>query len=732
TNFGATAAVPNAGSGVLITGGATFNEIIPSVRVEWKYFDHPTEEGVKVKYVWGDHVAQDVVSGNLGAGVTIEGTGTSGNSVLGTLIGVGYSSGNMIGLGNHGPGILVRDGASGNLINQTAPQLIIHEPEELEDFDFETVTRRSVIVANGTTLAPRAGIEITGAGTSDNQVYNSFIGTNELGATNLGNTGDGVLITASASGNQLGDDGAGNTIAKNGARGVAIRGLNQGISAWSLDEDDYLHLTLAALDGIEVDGTYAISGLTFYDQQLNSQAVTTATVVSINGNTIETDVLVTLTGTLTANLGAAYVVMEGANENTVRDNWIGTNQEESDLGNAGDGLLVTGSGALNWLTDNRIFFNGGHGVALAAGANQNIVGTKIENEVTLGAANDIFDNDGNGVLITGSTNNVLRDNTIHHNAASGVAHSGSGSRFNVVVGGEISANEQNGVVFTDGAEGNAVIGSDILNNDAHGVLIANGAEGNGVGVSIDLEGGDDGLPIATDPTSANTITGNEGNQVRITGENTKFNFVAGYNEIEAVANQDAIVIDGAVANVIGNGGEGELAAGGFVVGSNPTDYQNGNVIVYGAGDYGVAIYEGSNGAEGNAILGNAFLGDLQDAIFIDGYSGVVPPTIDDVTVTGSGPFDLDIGTTVAGASTTHHVRVDYDLVNPNDFRETHVLGSMIFTTSAAETFTVSGVDADDSDLDGWYVTATATYDLQDDNELRIESVTSTMEVYVIT
>ncbi|MBX9792080.1 MAG: hypothetical protein K2Y37_24415 [Pirellulales bacterium] len=55
---------------------------------------------------------------------------------------------------------------------------------------------------------------------------------------------------------------------------------------------------------------------------------------------------------------------------------------------------------------------------------------------------------------------------------------------------------------------------------------------------------------------------------------------------------------------------------------------------------------------------------------------------------------------------------------------------MIFTTSAAETFTVSGVDADDSDLDGWYLTATATYKLQGDGDLVRGSVTSRLSTPV--
>ncbi|MGE0535191.1 MAG: right-handed parallel beta-helix repeat-containing protein [Pirellulales bacterium] len=838
TNLGGTAALGNVEDGILITGGSASNQIAPrGARVEQRItYDSGTvtEQGA----TWGDVITPLIISANGGAGITVEGTDTDNNTVIGAMIGAGFNSGAMIGMGNTGPGVLIRDSASENLLDEVLLG-VLHEPEDIEDPpQFATVTLKNVIVANGTTSAPRAGIEIIGADTTGNQVLSSLIGTNELGALDLGNTGDGVLITASASGNLIGEVGGGNTIARNGTAstatyaGVAIKGtattdnvvaanaieLNHGdgvfineafgnqvlantidqnashgveivgtahdntigdvgssdgntitlsggngvylhgnslaITGWGIDEFGDLTLELDQLDGVYVGQELTISGFGLLDGDLTPIIITTATVVSINvsTSTIVTDVEVPLDAEGDA---AGVVLVDSPKNNTVRGNWIGTDAGESDLGNADNGVLLSAAQFIT-VAGNHIRDNEHHGVKLDQGAASNVIGgtsASDENEIMHNGAaggsgwagvlieqaaqsnqvqdNTIAENTGDGVRITGAGANTIVGADILDNTGSGVVIGGSGSRLNVVDTATIDGNDANGVLFTDGAEGNAVVGSDILNNKAHGVLITNGAEGNGVGVSINLDGAE-GVPIATDPTAANSIRGNEGNQVRMSSANTKFNFVAGYNDIEAVANQDAIVIDGAVANVIGNGGEGQDPEGVYVVGSNTPAYQNGNRIDYGAGDYGVAIYEGSNGAEGNAILGNAFVGDPNNAIFIDGYSGVVPPTIDDVSVTGSGPFDLEVETTVAGASSTNHVRVDYYLVNPSNPLETHVLGSMIFTSSAADTFTVTGVDADDTDLDGWYVTATATYDIQGDDQLRIGSVSSTMDVYEIT
>jgi hypothetical protein len=526
-----------------------------------------------------------------------------------------------------------------------------------------------------------------------------------------------VLVTASASQNLIGDAGAGNTIAKNGRSGVAIRGKNQVIEGWDVDGNGYLLLTLASLDGIEANKTYNVRGFALYDEEENAQAVESVTVVSIDvpNLTIQTNVLVTLTGTLDADFSeASYVEIAKPKLNVVAGNWIGTDAGESDLGNLGDGVLVTASAAENWVTTNEISFNGGHGVALTAGALKNDVGIRVVNNITSGGANTVTYNALNGVLISGSAENSVWDNLIAHNVQHGVE-----------------------IRDTKNTRKNSVLGNTITQNSGYGVLIANGAEGNGIGVHIGESPAPYQRPIAIDATAGNTITGNEGGfQVRIEGSSaarTQYNFVSGYNEIEGYDGASAVSIDGGEGNVVGNGGEGQNPGGDYIVGDNPLAYQNGNVIAYdGENAYGVEI--SGDGGEGNAVIGNAFVGDLDNAILIEGYTGIDRPTIDGVTVGGAaGEFALDIEATVALASSTSHVRVDYYLVNPNDFTETYVLGSHIFDSDQPwiEPFDVE-VDPSFDNLEGWYVTATATYKLQGNDNLSAGSITSTLAVYPIT
>jgi hypothetical protein len=68
------------------------------------------------------------------------------------------------------------------------------------------------------------GVQIDGSGATGNKIEGNFIGTNASGTQDLGNTGDGVLISAGASNNTIGRtaSGAGNAISGNGDEGVSI------------------------------------------------------------------------------------------------------------------------------------------------------------------------------------------------------------------------------------------------------------------------------------------------------------------------------------------------------------------------------------------------------------------------------------------------------------------------------------------------------------------------------
>ena len=110
--------------------------------------------------------AGNVVSGNTGAGVLIDGAGNGGNAVLGNLIGT--NPGQTAAIGN---GVGVRINASSN---NTIGQSVGNQPN---------------VIAGSV----GAGVLIEGTTSITNLVEGNSIGTDgTTGTLNLGNAGDGV------------------------------------------------------------------------------------------------------------------------------------------------------------------------------------------------------------------------------------------------------------------------------------------------------------------------------------------------------------------------------------------------------------------------------------------------------------------------------------------------------------------------------------------------------------
>jgi titin len=138
----------------------------------------------------------NVIGGCNGPGVEIKDPGTSGNLVLGNLIGTNkYGTAR---LGN-GAGVVIREQATGNTIGGT------------------TAGSANVISGN------RVGVEIKDIGTSHNVVLGNLIGTDRSGTLPLGNTTVGVRLRSGASSNTIGGTapGSANIIAFN-AKGIVI------------------------------------------------------------------------------------------------------------------------------------------------------------------------------------------------------------------------------------------------------------------------------------------------------------------------------------------------------------------------------------------------------------------------------------------------------------------------------------------------------------------------------
>jgi titin len=143
--------------------------------------------------------AANLISGNIGNGVRVETSGTTGNLIQGNLVGTDVTG--TIALGNGSDGVdsavLIDAGASNNTIGGTA------------------AGTGNVVSGNYFN-----GVRIRDS--SNNVIQGNFIGTDVTGTQPLGNAASGAAISGNASGNVIGGPGGGNTIAFNGTDGVLV------------------------------------------------------------------------------------------------------------------------------------------------------------------------------------------------------------------------------------------------------------------------------------------------------------------------------------------------------------------------------------------------------------------------------------------------------------------------------------------------------------------------------
>lgn len=174
TDASGSVSVPNGMEGVWIAPGAENNVVGGSTLSE-----------------------RNVISGNRLFGVSISGSGATGNVVKGNYIGVDATGGTR--LANR-YGLVIADGAQNNTVGGTAPG------------------ERNVISGNG------GGVLIRRSETSGNVVIGNYIGTDAAGSQPLANA-YGIWIMDGAQSNVIGGlrPGEGNLIAENGT-GVVVEG----------------------------------------------------------------------------------------------------------------------------------------------------------------------------------------------------------------------------------------------------------------------------------------------------------------------------------------------------------------------------------------------------------------------------------------------------------------------------------------------------------------------------
>jgi parallel beta-helix repeat protein len=412
--------------------------------------------------------AQNVISGNTGAGVRITSDGThaaTGNLIAGNFIGINAAG--TTALGNTLAGVAIID-VSNTTVGGTSS------------------AARNVISGNadGVLIGTSAL-----AAPMNNLVEGNFIGTDSSGTAAVGNTSVGVQISA-GSANTVGGaaSGVGNVIAAN-ATGVSLdTGPFPSIATTG-------NLIAGNFIGTDVTGTKALGntvrGIRIQDVSANTVGGTSTAARNV----------------ISANQGEGIIVestgVAPATGNLIEGNFIGTDATGlQPLGNALGGISLvnassntiggTTAAAANLISGNGTSTQFEPGVALSVvsgGITQNnviegnLIGTDKTGLAPIGGSTS--QSNFEGVLITNATSNTVggtatgAGNTIAFNKGPGVnivATTGSTGGTNQVLGNAITSNAGAGVYVQSpvGASLQTLIDHNtITKNTQNGVLILN-------------------------------------------------------------------------------------------------------------------------------------------------------------------------------------------------------------------------------------------------------------------
>jgi hypothetical protein len=534
-----------------------------------------------------------------------------------------------------------------------------------------------------------AGIELSGAGATNDNIAGNFIGTTAVGTAARGD-GTGVLLDSGASGNVVGgtSPAARNLISGNTANGISVAtaATANSIQGNYIGTDATGTVALPNRNGILIDATNTmvggpgagnlISGNTF------SGVLAGESGAVIQGNAIGVDVTgtrslenstgITVGSGTSALIGGTApgsrnlisgnpnfgVFLNGASRTTVQGNYIGTD--------------LTGTVAL---------FNG-TGVSLIGGTGNLIGGTAP------GAGNVIVARDGHASvdLSNGSTGNLIQGNKLGTDATGthilgnlyGVfATTNSGD--NVIGGTEagagnlISGSRVAGIGLFNGSGGTRIQGNQIGTDITGTVALANDT-----GLII---GGGSNLIGGTDPGAGNLISGNT---------TTGLNLGAIFNLVEG----NRIGTDAAGTHALANG-IGILAgtANQIIGGTEPGA---GNLI---SGNTGAGIQVNNSGFN-IVVQGNLIGTDVTGTRALGNGTGVEIPFGPNNLIGGTAPETRNVisgnrGAGVLIGSSGNKVQGNYI---GTDVTGTLALGNQNGVTITANDNTVGGSDASAGNL----------------------------------
>ncbi len=405
----------------------------------------------------GNRLLDNLICGNRGDGVLLEGVEAVGNLLLRNAIGVTPGG---IPAGNGGHGVRLAGGAHGNLVGRTRADA-------------------NVLGANG-----GDGVRVEGTTTRDNLVQGNFIGTDRTGRAGLGNAGCGVRVQGGAENRVGGAAAEGNVVAGNAQGGICLEA-----GAWNNE-------VLGNLVGT------SLSGLT----ALPNQGPGILLEGGANSNTVQGNLA-------SGNLGpGVHLRGAGTDANLILGNRVGVNAVgAAPLPNGEAGILVEGGAAYNLIgrvaegEANQVSGNAGPGLWLRGAGTQgnvvagNLVGTDFGGFQPVGNAEE-------GIRLSdGARENLVLANLVAANGGDGVRLAGEGTTGNWVAANQVGwdqamagplPNGGHGVHILDGAAGNRI-------GEHAGALAALGVARAGL-ASLDLEWG-------------NSIAHNGGDGVRVTG-----------------------------------------------------------------------------------------------------------------------------------------------------------------------------------------------------------------------
>lgn len=420
-------------------------------------------EGVLIWYgpshniVGGDTPSErNLISGNREAGIRIEGSESTANTISGNYIGTDATG--TFALGNGNKGIKIGYGTSGNVVGGSAPgEGNLISGNEEDGVHLEDGSRHNVVSGNyiGTDADGTYAVPNTTNGVRIDESPENTIGGDTAAERNLisGNLENGIRIegsestTNTISGNYIGTDVSGTSLVPNGYIGVVVASSTHNVIGGingSPGGDCTGECNLVSGNAYGVEMFYA-TNITVTGNYIGTDASGTAW---LSSNVVQVGGAYNRIGGITPGernvlAGPLWIAppYEGPHHHQIIGNYIGVDATGTTcIGQGWGGIGVGGSdhvvGGDTPEEGNRIC--GYDHWSISVSGTDNVVGH-----------NTVYGSSEDGILVTGS-DNLLANNEICDNAGDGVEVRGETALRNTITENSLHDNEGQGLRLVDG------------------------------------------------------------------------------------------------------------------------------------------------------------------------------------------------------------------------------------------------------------------------------------------